>query len=271
MKIDNICKNCNKTFLSYPSTKRVFCSKECDVNFKIGINNPNYNKKWTEDQKQKQSDLVKSKVDDEYRLNCSKANKGVKFSPERIAVMHNHRERESYIHIPTEYTRKLIGLKSKEKFTIEYKIKNRQKREENGTWMPLDQKDDFEIYYKESNWCQKMFNIIEDKSQLELLKSYGVFDNKKNTKGIVRDHIFSRKSGFKHKVFPELLQHPMNCQILTHSENVKKKVGRYDDADHQTLEELFDKIIKYDKPWIKQQKCLQLIKEYNNGKRWKRK
>lgn len=35
-----------------------------------------------------------------------------------------------------------------------------------------------------------------------------------------------------------------------------------------TLDELFDRIINYNKEWFEQEKVLKLIEEYKNGKRW---
>lgn len=84
--------------------------------------------------------------------------------------------------------------------------------------------------------------------------------------------MYSRKSGFINGVFPELLRHPCNCQIITHFNNVSKaqtKVNnRYTDNDSHTLQELFSKILNYSGEWKEQQLCLHLIEKYNNGERW---
>jgi len=56
------------------------CSKECQrILYKTalrGANNPNYKNKWSLKQKQEQSRLVKSKVNDEYRFKAGTANRG---------------------------------------------------------------------------------------------------------------------------------------------------------------------------------------------------
>ena len=44
----------------------------------------------------------------------------------------------------------------------------------------------------------------------------------------VRDHIFGRKNGFVLGVFPEIIRHPANCQIITHSDNIKKSLKNGD-------------------------------------------
>ncbi len=158
-----------------------------------------------------------------------------------------------------------VGKKSKEKFTPEYKLKQRKIMEERGIWIPLSQKSDWKIYTKEANWIARMWDIIPN--GLNLIDEFGVF-SRKNTKGIVRDHIYSRKSGFQNGVFPVLLRHPVNCNIITHADNVKKKTSRYIDKDGHSLYELFDKIRNYDLHWIEQNLCLSKIEEYENGKRW---
>ena len=108
-------------------------------------------------------------------------------------------------------------------------------------------------------------------TEKHLLKEFGVFNARTNSKGMVRDHQFSRKSGFQLGVFPELLRHPENCQIISHSENVRKRAKRYIDGDSITLSELFKRITKYNGDWQRQELCLELVDRYKNGKRWKRK
>ena len=72
-------------------------------------------------------------------------------------------------------------------------------------------------------------------------------------------------------VFPQILRHPANCQILTAKDNIKKKNGRYIDADHLTIDELFDRIESYAGNWIEQELCIALISEYKSGQRYERK
>ena len=45
-----------------------------------GSNNSSYGKKWSEDKRRIQSELIKSKVDDSYRAKCSSAMKGKSIS-----------------------------------------------------------------------------------------------------------------------------------------------------------------------------------------------
>jgi hypothetical protein len=268
-KIEVNCFNCDKKFFKYirKEQKRFFCCKSCEGEYNKGENNPNWNNKWSEEKKNQQSELIRSKVDDDYRKSCSSANKGKTFSPERcrnMSIAHTGLKHSPH----SEERKRKIGIASSKKFTNEYKIKDRKKREELGYWIPLEDKSDIEIYYKISQWIYKMFDYITDEQQLYLLKILGIFNARNNKKGIVRDHMYSRRSGYENKVFPEILRHPCNCQLITHSQNIKKKKSRYVDADIITLEDLFLKIKNFKIEWIEQDKVLVLIERYENGERW---
>ena len=140
--------------------------------------------------------------------------------------------------------------------------------EDAGHWFPLDQKSDYQIYYKEADWIKKMWDIVDS----TLIKSIGIFNAFKNTKGAVRDHKLGRKSGFNLKVFPELLRHPSNCQIISRIDNTKKQFVNCENLRDSTitLAELFQAIIEFNGKWLEQERCLQLINDYKRGMRWKR-
>lgn len=271
-KIKCICNYCSIEFLRYKSQIRninkIFCCKEhLHISLKEemkGENNPNYNNKWSDEQKIKQSNETKERYlkNPELRFEAGKANRGKKFSPELIDKMHKDRNSDSYSHEHSSETKELIGKLSKEKFTDEYKEKFRKIMEDKGHWVKLEEKTDKEIYYILSNWIEKMWNYTVDENQLLLLKENGIFNNKTNTKGVVRDHIFTRNSGFNERVFPEILQHPENCQILTHSKNISKR------KDGITLNELFVKILNTSHNWKYQKKIEKLIMNYKKGYRW---
>jgi hypothetical protein len=273
----NVCLECKKDYSVKPSRqeKSKFCSYACKGIFQSknlkGVNNPNFGNNWSLEKKKNQSNIIKSKVDKIYRFKSGSANRGKKFSKERIERMHGHRNIESYSRPHTIETKKKIGQKSKEKFTESYKRNYRQKMENLRLWIPLEEKTDYEIYFKESSWAKSMFSELYHEYK-DLIESYGVFDAFKNTKGVVRDHAFSRKSGFDLGVFPEIIRHIENCQIILHSDNVKKNVSKNITSDSLTLEELPDKIqnTKYTE-WEEQDICLKKIEDYKNGKRWKRK
>jgi hypothetical protein len=168
----------------------------------------------------------------------------------------------------TKQSKIKIGEASSKKFTPEFKEKFRKKMEENGHWISLSDKDAWDIYKNISNWKVRMFDLIDDEKQIQLLNEHGVFNSWKNKKGIVRDHKYSRRSGFNNGVFPEILRHPCNCQLLTHADNTKKKSSRYIDADAITLNKLFELILNYKKDWTEQDLCVRLIQDYQNNKRW---
>lgn len=102
-----------------------------------------------------------------------------------------------------------------------------------------------------------MWDIVDS----DLLKTYGIFNNKTNTIGCVRDHMFGRREGHRLNVPPILLRHPANCQIVLNSENVRKSMN----GDiSKSLEQLFIDIKNYTKEWKEQKECLKAIEEYTN-------
>jgi hypothetical protein len=161
----------------------------------------------------------------------------------------------------SEETLERIGKGSSEKFTEEYLIKQRETMEERGLWIPLDLKSDYAIYAKLSNWIDSMWPDID--GGVEKLRSIGIFHYKNNPNGVVRDHKVSRRDGLYHGVFPEIIRHPCNCQILTNSENTSKG-----SKSSISIEELFFLIESYDKDWVEQSVALDKISEYRIGKRY---
>ena len=277
----NICLHCKKEYYVKPSRKEVskYCSLQCkgfylkQVN--KGTNNPNFGKKWPEERKKKQSQIVKLKVDEEYRRKSGSANRGKKFDQDRIDRMHSHRRPESYgmygkAHSPE--VKKIIGQKSKEKFTDDFKKRYRKTMEARGYWLPLSSKTDYEIYFRQSDWIDDMYDIMLGKDK-RLLEKHGKFSPSSNTRGVVRDHKLSRRTGFELGIFPEIMRHVENCEIILHADNVKKNFSKKINSDSITCQQLFDRIKNscYNNKWIEHQKCLLLIKEYENGKRWTKK
>lgn len=268
------CIICANPFLNVRRDRKT-CSLQCKAEMQkismLGSNNPNFGNKWDDLRKQKQSEITKSKLTNEIRFKFGSANRGKKFSPERIAKMHDHRTPESYgVQEHTLETKRIIGEKSSNKFTPEFKEKMYNTMVNLGYWISKDLKTDYEIYFKESNWIAPMYNVLYE-SNKSIIDSHGIFNAFSNTKGVVRDHAFSRKSGFDLCVYPEIMRHIENCDIILHSDNVKKNVSKSISSDSLSLEELFNKIKTTKYEWIEQDICLELIKEYENGNRWKRK
>lgn len=259
-KYNHICKICNSSFSTYRENSKT-CSNECKSLYQTGINNPNFGKKWTSERKENHSQLIKNKfiTDSEYRHKTGSANRGKKFSADRIFAMHNDRSKDSYSHKHSENTKKLIGLKSKDKFTDEYKINHKKNMIAKGHWIDNNDKSDYEIYFNESNWVEPMWNFFK-------FPENGIFNIKNNIKGSVRDHILSRWDAFNLGIWPELIRHPANCQIIKHSTNSSKRK-----KSHITYDELKNKILSFDSFWFEQQLCLDRIKQYDSGIIWKRK
>ena len=253
------CLVCSKEFKTYKETQKT-CSRICMGINNCGANNPNFGNKWSDEQRNKQAELVKSKVNIEYRLNSGSANRGKKFTAKRIKKMHAHRDSTSYSRPHTEETKKIISKKSKAKFTEEYRVKVRKTLVENGTATPDSEKSDFAIYKSYAEWVHRMWDLVEDSS---LLKTNGIFNSRTNINGCERDHKYSRMSGFTDGVFPEILRHPANCQLLTHSANASKR-----EKSSITKEELFTAIKCYNKNWQEQEIVLNLINRYESGERF---
>jgi hypothetical protein len=212
-KYQCVCVICNIEYVASRKTTKT-CSIICIGKNRSGVNNPNFGKKWTDEQRQAASILKKEqfKNDPDYAYRCGKTNRGVKFSQERIQAMHGNRDRASYVHPHPDATKKIIGEKSKAKFTPELRKKHRRVMEALGLWLKLEDKDPYDIYYEEANWIGSMIEFFDDESK-HLLTEHGLFSHK-NPKGWVRDHIVSRMMGYEFSLPPQLLRHPANLNFI---------------------------------------------------------
>lgn len=271
------CVNCGVSFRRYrtqvSNPRAVFCSRQCQNKWQAcrhcGSSNPNFGKRRTDEWKRRNRRIIRKAMDnEEVRWRCGAANRGKKFSKRRCENIS-----KGHIGLPhrphSEHTKRIIGAKSSSKFTPEYKARQRKTFERLGYWLPVEDKTDWQLYFSAAQWIERMFDRCSLREKA-LLNDVGVFNPHTNSKGVVRDHKYSRKSGFRNGVFPEILRHPCNCQIITHAANVAKKAGRYIDADNITLKQLFLSITQYGGAWREQQQCLKLIERYENGERWKR-
>lgn len=291
MKISIVCANCKCVFERYASqipkkTKNSYCSFKCkceDPNQKrnwtederkklsknnSGKNNPNYGKKWTVEQKVKQSELMKTKFNEnpDYAYACGKTNRGKTRSLESIDKQRNtiiQQSRAGNFNHST-YSKELIGLKSKLKFTPEYKEKTRLLMEERGYWIPLESIDEYTKYYKDSNWVGDIFKCLPDYDSINL-NNIGLWHYKDNKLGLVRDHNLSRYEGWLLKVHPKIMRHPANCKLLSHSENISK--GFKDrklciEESKIKLYCLIQDIKTFNKIWFEHDEVLFLINEY---------
>lgn len=282
-KIQTNCHLCDKVIYRYTGkTKMYFCSVLCkDTFFKgksfiellgeekaaekskilsernSGEKNPNYGKKWDDQQKLAASIRQKEYLEDEdKRKKCGDSNRGKKFSPERIHKMHGNRSKESYSRPMSDETKKKLAITSSIRFTDDYKKKQREKMESLGHWAPLDEKPEYEIYFALSDWVHHMYSLVEVDNSIE---------------DKVRDHIIPRWVGHKLRVFPEILRHPENCQIISRADNARK--GNKDkkislEVWEQRVHSLIDKILSYEKEWVEQLAAIESCRKFINKSKW---
>jgi hypothetical protein len=261
-KYQCVCVICNIQFTASRKTTKT-CSRSCYSKNQSGSNNPNFDNKWTDEQRQTVSISKKEqfKNDPDYAYKCGKSNRGIKFGQERIQAMHGNRDRSSYIHLHSDKTKELIGVKSKEKFTPEYKQKFRQTMEANGQWLKLEDKDPYDIYYKEANWISSMIEFFDDESK-QLLNEHGLF-SRKNSKGWVRDHIVPRMVGYEFSLPPQILRHPANLKFISHGDNVAKGFADRKLTENEkavTIEILKKRILEFTAEWQEHEWCLEYIR-----------
>jgi hypothetical protein len=134
----------------------------------------------------------------------------------------------------TKKTKLIIGGKSKAKFTSEYYDKVRKIYEKSGRWIPLESLSEYDIYYRKCEW------------DTEIPKAPNF-----NT---TRHHMFSRFDGFKQKINPLIVKHPINCKIIKRIDNIS--LGNKSEI---TKEELYERIRHYKGKWSRHQECLRLL------------
>lgn len=226
-----------------------------------GENNPNFGNRWSDELKSQVSSLVKERYrDDKYYEKFCEVNRSRVWTEEgKRSLSESVSNRMKGVSRPhTEDTKKLIGKKSREKWEREgYKENHRVKMEEMGLYIPLEDKTDYELYFKEADWIERMFDRITDPEQLSLLKERGVFNPRKNKDGLVRDHIYGRRYGFTNGVPPFIIHHPCNCQLITNVQNIKKG---FEKEKGISLKDLYLKILNYGDVWVEQDKCVEYIK-----------
>jgi len=292
-----LCPVCKKEFTKYvkPEIKISFCSKECHWEYKRG-------KPLTEIHRKNLVSRKGSKVSIETKLKMSNSHKQRFLNNPHLLKERSLQTKQRYLDNPelriisgninrgkslTNEHRTKIGKSNsgktrtkdckekmknlaKERYTKDPSLKEkiRSTNEAIGRYKSLKELTSIEIFYREANWVRRMFELIEDKTSSSKLSDLGVFNPKKNTKGVVRDHIYPRKLGYIKGVFPEILRHPCNCKLISNIENITKKDHTILDESNQSLEELFSKIETYSKDWFEQKVVLELINKYRLGERW---
>lgn len=256
-----ICPSCAKEFLRYPSTVRKgvvpVCSKKChgkSLSVKLlGSNNPNFGIKWNTEQRENLSKKVKQHFENpEARIIAGNSNRGQKFSPERIKKMHENRTPDSYSHAPTEERKIQIGIQSSknwqnEEFKEKVISKSRKTKEEKGIIVPRSQLSEWEIYWRKASW----------KPNYDYAPGI-----KLGTNRLCRDHLVSRKQGFEKGIFPKILSHPANCEIVSWEENGRR--ARIKPYEHSP-EKLFEKILNYSGNYPDHHRTVDLVNRYLKG------
>lgn len=265
------CKVCDKPMEVKPSrvkrSKVLTCSIKCRSEYMkeamTGVNNPNYGKKWSDSKRVKQSKLISSKVTEEYRVKCSRGRSGKNFT---FSDEHKQNMSISAKNKPamSNETKLKISQASKAKFTLEFNERHRKTMEERGHWVPKELISDYRLYYRYAEWDD--ITQYSDSIGYDEYLAVGLYSGKTgNLDGLVRDHIYSRHDGYINGVFPEILKHPINLQFIGNVENIKKRHDSW-----IKLTELFDKIFKYKGDYVNHDRVINLIGEYTNGKRYKR-
>ena len=109
-------------------------------------------------------------------------------------------------------------------------------------WVRLADKTDYSIYFKASSFKHGFeFTKYTSEREKELLYKYGIYNNKTNKNGCVRDHLLSRKYGFENNIPTWIISHPANCEIVLHTENISR-ANRKEGDNLISLEELLNKI-----------------------------
>lgn len=273
MKVVFNCAECGKEYLRYYKNngdripKNPCCSKTCKGVWQsknlVGENNPNYNNRWDEKQRQNLREKTSASMTPERRAKIGDQHRGKKMSPESIAKIHANRTPESYSRPHTKEDKRKIGVKSSEKFKVAgYLEKVRRVMEERGHWIPLKDKDEFRLYSDAADWISNMFEDLS-LEECDRINKIGMFNTKTNQRGMCRDHMYSRKEGFDNLVFPEILRHPCNCEFIRHSNNSSKR-----SKSSKNMETLFSEIKNYTGSWHEHQRVLDLIESYEDGFRW---
>lgn len=73
--------------------------------------------------------------------------------------------------------------------------------------------------------CAFKFNVYDYPNyfDLSLAEKHGWYSNIDNPKGVSRDHKVSKMYAFRNGLDPAAISHPANCEIMLHSDNMRKK------------------------------------------------
>lgn len=209
---DKRCLNCNNKFTpKYRNNK--FCSQSCSVSF----NNKNRVGEKRHFSEQAKLNIRKTLYK---RLNLD-------------YVYENYDENPRYCN---ECGNKLEYKKRNNKFcNIKCKRKSDSKR-----------LNEYQKYKKE---CEFKFNLSDypDEFNFLLIEEYGWYKAKNrgnNINGVSRDHMISINYGYNNNIDPKIISHPANCELMRHTENIKKNY-----RNSISLDELIIKIERWNKKY----------------------
>lgn len=226
------CKQCEQYEIK--THKSVFCSAKCQK------------KHWdlNETPENKLKRVTKAAQSRDYKSIHIKGNKTKKENPE---IMDKYRENlNKTLHSICENGLTVAqnrGATFSKNATPEF-LKERAARAqltkiEKGSSVPIEDREPYSVYVKAASF--KHGFKTECEKQNALLKEYGVYNTRenKNTNGCVRDHLLSRRYGFDNNIPTWIISHPANCEIVLHSENIRRA---FDDDNLISIEELLERI-----------------------------
>lgn len=197
------CKECGVP-ISYKKRHNIFCSQNCSAtnNNKKRVNKPHILSEVGYNNLVASAKKKHEKEINEYEKNpkhCLNCNEILKYSKRKNVFCDN-------------------------KCKKEYQIKN---------------KTNFQVY---KDNCSFKFNLNDfatdfDFSLIEIFGWYAPKNHGNNLNGVSRDHMYSIVEGYKNNIPPEIIAHPANCMLMTHSENASKRT-----KCSITLDELKNKI-----------------------------
>jgi len=192
---------------------------------KYGVENPTYipshNLKVTETSKLKygtehpqQSEFVRKKVEatclEKFGTKTNLMNEEQKYKIKETNILKYGVENPSQS--------ELIKLKKEYTYIENYGSKHylssnirRIKMEDNQSWIPLDQKTNYELYSRQV-WIETR------KQDINSLKH----SEKRGTKGYHLDHKFSILEGFKNNILPSIIGNIRNLEFIPYQENLSK-------------------------------------------------
>lgn len=266
MKQLKTCVVCAKTYTTYKNTQRT-CSKQCMGINQQGSNNPNAGNTWSIAQRKHLSSVQKAKSKElsertkqHWKDNYKRKEAARQIMSITIKTLYKTNP-EIWSRKASDKTKLLISVASAGKFTDTFKAQQKSRMIALGFWRAPEQIPAYTKYFKEAEWIARMWDL----HNTDILIKYGIFNAKTNPGGCVRDHMYGRRQGFIDGVPPILLRHPANCQILLHSDNIKKAKGH--DCT-MSLQELLVKIEEYKNEWKEHHMCIQIINQYKTTGNW---